>query len=775
MNTTLGVYFLGAIDYTNNTARTINNSSGTTAGILTLNGATVNSVANTILRNSNSTLLTITNGSNTMGLELGNATNNIIQINHSGGISISSNITGTARNLTLSSINHGSGVLTLSGTNSYTGNTRIDSGVLQFTNQVSLYNNGVAATWSKDNLVVTALGTAIFTMGGAGQFTSGNINTLLGLSDSASNGFRSGATIGLDTSGGSVSYTNTIANPNSGSNVLNVTKLGANTLTLEQNNTYTGRTFISAGTLQLGNGGTTGSLSTSSSLRNNGTLTINRSNAVAQGTDFSAAPIIGTGSLIQAGAGTTTLSAANTYTGTTTVSNGVLALTNALAMQNSAYVTTGSNGTSIGLDVTSSLDSGKLTLGGLSGSVDLAGAFTAGYTGSVTNLILNPQGAQSNTYSGVIANGAMSLTKNGTGTQVLTGANTYTGTTTINAGTLSLSGATTGTIAASTGMTLNNGTLTLTNTTALEGAIDRISNTAGITSNGGTVNYTNTSGTGVNYAETMGAVDLVRGQLTFNNTNTQAGSQILTLADLTRTGSSNTSTLSMTGGPNTTTSQFLVTTKVGSATPAGQIIGPWFNTNGTAAGSADYAVYNAAGQVVGSGTAPSTENTWTTAANAYTVRTAAGGASGAAAAERLTTTRNMVGLRIDTFSSTATATNAGDFFTRTGNTLANGDPLVFAGVVAGLTANIPYYVINVGGNGANTFQVSTTPGGTAVPITADGSPTIVPGILLGSGANLGTTGILQQSGVTTVITPGTGGVVPKKKKKMFRKKREKLR
>ena len=94
-------------------------------------------------------------------------------------------------------------------------------------------------------------------------------------------------------------------------------------------NTYTGTTTLTVGTLQLGNGGTTGSLSPSNAITDNANLTINRSNAVAQGTDFSGTAIAGTGSFTQAGAGTTTLAAANTYTGTTTVNGGTLSLANA--------------------------------------------------------------------------------------------------------------------------------------------------------------------------------------------------------------------------------------------------------------------------------------------------------------------------------------------------------------------------------------------------------------------------------------------------------------
>ena len=80
-----------------------------------------------------------------------------------------------------------------------------------------------------------------------------------------------------------------------------LTKNGNGTLTFTAANTYTGATTISGGTLQLGAGSTADNLSTSSAIVNNGNLTINRSNAVTQGTDFSSAAITGTGSFTQAG------------------------------------------------------------------------------------------------------------------------------------------------------------------------------------------------------------------------------------------------------------------------------------------------------------------------------------------------------------------------------------------------------------------------------------------------------------------------------------------
>ncbi len=104
-----------------------------------------------------------------------------------------------------------------------------------------------------------------------------------------------------------------------------LTKVGSQTLILGGANTYTGTTTISAGTLQLGSGGTTGSLSTSSAITNNATLAVNRSNAVAQGVDFNSV-ISGTGAFVQTGTGTTTLSGANTYTGGTRANLGILVL-----------------------------------------------------------------------------------------------------------------------------------------------------------------------------------------------------------------------------------------------------------------------------------------------------------------------------------------------------------------------------------------------------------------------------------------------------------------
>ena len=182
MSTTSGVYYLGAIDNTYARARTYNNSTSTVAGVLTLNGATVNSVENTILRNTTTELMTITNGagSGTLGLALGNATNNIIQITGTGGITISSIISGSCRNLTLQG--GGTGVLTLSGANSYTGGTAVSGGKLTVstgsindTSGVTIGTASTAAITEFNYNSSTALTQSVsFAAGSTGGTLSGN-------------------------------------------------------------------------------------------------------------------------------------------------------------------------------------------------------------------------------------------------------------------------------------------------------------------------------------------------------------------------------------------------------------------------------------------------------------------------------------------------------------------------------------------------------------------------------------------------------------------------
>src|SRR5690606_26450272 len=100
-----------------------------------------------------------------------------------------------------------------------------------------------------------------------------------------------------------------------------VQQLGGGTTILTGANSYTGGTTISAGTLQLGNGGATGSIV--GNVVNDGMFTFNRNNSYTF-----AGLISGTGALSQIGTGTTILTADNLYGGGTTITAGTLQIGN---------------------------------------------------------------------------------------------------------------------------------------------------------------------------------------------------------------------------------------------------------------------------------------------------------------------------------------------------------------------------------------------------------------------------------------------------------------
>ncbi|MXV58429.1 autotransporter-associated beta strand repeat-containing protein, partial [Saccharibacter sp. EH70] len=183
----------------------------------------------------------------------------------------------------------------------------------------------------------------------------------------------------------------------SGTGGLNQDGTGKTTLT--NDNTYTGDTNINHGTLQLGDGGTTGSIK-SKNINNNGTLTVNRSDDVKLDQHIS-----GTGGLNQDGSGKTTLTNDNTYTGDTNINHGTLQL--------------GDGGT----------------------------------TGSIASKNINNNGTLSVNRSDDVKldqhiSGTGGLNQDGSGKTTLTNDNTYTGDTNINHGTLQLGdGGTTGSIA----------------------------------------------------------------------------------------------------------------------------------------------------------------------------------------------------------------------------------------------------------------------------------------------------------------------------------------
>ena len=123
------------------------------------------------------------------------------------------------------------------------------------------------------------------------------------------------------------SQTVTDAGVVSGSGTLN--QVGMGTTILTGANNYGGVTNITKGTLQIGSGGTIGTLGTNAgTITVNGTLAFDHSdNAISLSN-----PIVGSGVIQQIGSGTSTLSGANTYVGGTIVSGGALVITNPTAL-----------------------------------------------------------------------------------------------------------------------------------------------------------------------------------------------------------------------------------------------------------------------------------------------------------------------------------------------------------------------------------------------------------------------------------------------------------
>jgi autotransporter-associated beta strand protein len=265
-----------------------------------------------------------------------------------------------------------------------------------------------------------------------------------------------------------------------------VTQSGAGTLILTGTNTFSGLlATISAGTLQIGNGGATGSIS--ATIIDNATLSFDRSDVFTFGNAIS-----GSGALKQIGSGTLILTGPGTFLGGTTISSGVLQIgaggfTGSISgnvVDNGMLVFDRSNnvtfaGSVSGTGSLNQVSAGALILTGTSnftgGTTISAGTLqlgNGGATGSITGNVIDNGTLTFNrsdamTFSGVIF-GSGEVRQIGTGTTTLSAFNNYDGLTTVSAGTLNVTG-TIGRIAVATGGTLplpgtvnvaNGGTLT---------------------------------------------------------------------------------------------------------------------------------------------------------------------------------------------------------------------------------------------------------------------------------------------------------------------------
>lgn len=162
-----------------------------------------------------------------------------------------------------------------------------------------------------------------------------------------------------------------------------ITKTGAGTVIFAGNNTYDGSTTISEGTLQIGNGGSTGKLATTSTIVNDGVLAFNTSTAIVQGVDFSGDPITGAGSLSILD-GNVTLNAANTYGGGTAIDSATLTI-GADGAEGSGAIT-GTNGAVLAFDTPSDTTFSKdvvLDVPGDSGLVNASSTSTVTLEGTV--------------------------------------------------------------------------------------------------------------------------------------------------------------------------------------------------------------------------------------------------------------------------------------------------------------------------------------------------------------------------------------------------------
>ena len=108
-------------------------------------------------------------------------------------------------------------------------------------------------------------------------------------------------------------------------------KEGTGSLVLSANNTFSGGTTIAAGTLQLGAGGSTGTLSPTGAISNNGALVFESASNLIQATHFGPS-ISGTGSISQSGSGAVVLNSKNTHSGGTALNAGTLQALHAQAL-----------------------------------------------------------------------------------------------------------------------------------------------------------------------------------------------------------------------------------------------------------------------------------------------------------------------------------------------------------------------------------------------------------------------------------------------------------
>ncbi|QVS48051.1 autotransporter outer membrane beta-barrel domain-containing protein [Salmonella enterica subsp. enterica] len=344
----------------------------------------------------------------------------------------------------------GAGTLILNAENTYTGSTTISEGTLIATNVEAL---GTGNVTDNATLEMNTGGDFDNAISGSGQVVKSGDETL---TLSGANSYTGGTTI----SGGTLVASNVEAlgtgditdnatlELNAGGDFANniggtgsVVKSGDKTLTLSGSNTYTGGTTISGGTLVASNVEALGS----------GDVTDNATLELSTGGDF-ANNIGGTGSVVKSGDKTLTLSGTNSYTGGTTISGGTLVANNVEALGTGDVTNNATLELNTGGDFTNAISgSGQVVKSG-DKTLTLSGAnsYTGGTTISGGTLVandVNALGTGDVTDNATLAlnavgdfnnaiGGSGKVEKSGDDTLTLSGSNTYTGGTLINGGTL---------------------------------------------------------------------------------------------------------------------------------------------------------------------------------------------------------------------------------------------------------------------------------------------------------------------------------------------------
>ena len=426
------------------------------------------------------------------------------------------------------------GTLNITG-NSSANNSTISLGAAGETGgtvRIGVINSGTNPA-SPITVVEQTSGTATTRLLGTNSSTSGQwsgpitMNEDFTVSTATAGGFtlNSGATVNLNSNTLTLNNASTGSAANvsakgkisgAGNLVVSNTSTGSPTVGLviiEADNDYTGTTTISAGTLQVGNGGATGSIASTSSISNSGVLDYKRTGTLNQG-----GAISGTGPVRLIGSATVTFDKANTYSGATSIGNGgkiTVATGGSIAPVTGAALNVGFNSGSGTLQYDSDEASKFAAIVVGNGTTNSGTLNQSAGTITATSLTLN------NSYSGT-GKGTVALSG---GTMTISGVTTISNTTTANT-VLS-----TFTISNSAIFNANNG-LRLTGAPAAgRSAAGQFIHDDGTVTIGGTSGLRLVQGTSTNTATRLGQYDLNGGTLNVNtitNTSTSAADALAT-------------------------------------------------------------------------------------------------------------------------------------------------------------------------------------------------------------------------------------------------------